>query len=60
MKFLNEEGTDKLFPSVSNGLGPSAVHPVNKVFAIADIDVDPTIRVYDFPEFNPVNELKGL
>ena len=48
-----------MFPSVSNGLGSSAVHPVNKVFAIADIDVEPKIRVYNFPDFKLIHELDG-
>ena len=59
VKFLNEDGHVNIFPSGGSGLGAIAVHPVNKVFAVADIDQHPKINIYEYPTFQHIKELTG-
>ena len=57
---MNEDGHENLFPSGELGLGPIAVHPVNKVFAVAEpISIKPKISIYEYPTFQLTNELTG-
>lgn len=59
MKFVDEDGQEKLFGSEQEALGPCAVSTVNKVFATSDVGIEPAVNVYQYPSFDPLIELVG-
>ncbi|CAH1784594.1 unnamed protein product [Owenia fusiformis] len=58
VKFVSEEGQESFFPSPGEGVGPLAVHAINKVFAFSELCLNPRIFVVDFPSFKVHCELK--
>ena len=60
IKFVAEDGHESVFPSPGEGIGPLAVHPHNKVFALCDLGIGPTIYVIQYPSFRILTELKGI
>ena len=60
LKFLTEGGHENIFPSGGEALGVTAVHSINKVFAVAEVGVDPKISVFQYPSFKHVRELTGI
>ena len=59
IKFVQEDGTESVCSSPGDGVGPLAVHSINKVFAFADQGVESTIYVFKYPSFERVSELVG-
>lgn len=60
MKFVSEDGTETVYNFKGNGVGPFAVHPTNKCFAIAEQSLNPKITVFMYPTFREVAVLKGM
>lgn len=59
IKFVKEDGQPQIFPSGGEGLGPIAMHNVNKVFAVAELGIDPKVNIFQYPTFKHVRELTG-
>ncbi|XP_048745697.2 cilia- and flagella-associated protein 43-like isoform X3 [Ostrea edulis] len=58
VKFVSEDGTETVYNFKGNGVGPFAVHPTNKCFAIAEQSLNPKITVFMYPTFREVAVLK--
>lgn len=60
VKFIAEDGAETVFNFKGNGVGPFAVHPTNKCFAVAERCLNPKITVYVYPTFREAAVLKGI
>ncbi|XP_062576681.1 cilia- and flagella-associated protein 43-like isoform X2 [Saccostrea cucullata] len=58
VKFIAEDGAETVFNFKGNGVGPFAVHPSNKCFAIAEQCLNPKITVYVYPTFRQAATLE--
>ena len=59
VKFVSEDGHESVFAAPGDGIGVLAVHSINKVFAVADVGVKPTINIYQYPSFRHIAALEG-
>ncbi|XP_076101512.1 cilia- and flagella-associated protein 43-like isoform X2 [Mytilus galloprovincialis] len=51
VKFVAEDGAETVFNFKGNGVGPFAVHPNAKCFAVAEQCLNPKICIYVYPTF---------
>ena len=58
-KIMHEDGTQTVFAFQGNGVGPFAVHKINKTFAIAERCINPKIFVYNYPSLQQHVILEG-
>ena len=56
---MKEDGESTVFTSPGEGVAALDVHPLNKVFAFAELCIKPRVFVFKYPELTPVSELKG-
>lgn len=59
VKFVAEDGTESVFNFKGNGVGPFAVHPNAKCFAISEQCLNPKICIYAYPTFKELITLQG-
>lgn len=59
INFMKEDGESTVFTSPGEGVAALDVHPLNKVFAFAELCIKPRVFVFKYPELTPVSELKG-
>lgn len=57
---MKENGNSVVFTSPGEGVTALDVHPLNKVFAFAELCINPRVFVYKYPEMEQVSELKGI
>lgn len=59
INFMKETGESSVFTSPGEGVTALDVHPLNKVFAFAELCIKPRLFVYKYPEMECVSEIKG-
>ncbi len=59
IKFVHDDGTESVCSSPGDGVGPLAVHGINKVFAFADKGVEAKIYIFSYPSFDRISELES-
>lgn len=59
VKFVAEDGAETVFNFKGNGVGPFAVHPNAKCFAVAEQCLNPKICIYVYPTFRELVMLEG-
>ncbi|XP_033756153.1 cilia- and flagella-associated protein 43-like [Pecten maximus] len=59
VKFVAEDGAETVFNFKGNGVGPFAVHPNAKCFAVAEKCIDPKIFVFVYPTFRQLGVIEG-
>ncbi|XP_063433249.1 cilia- and flagella-associated protein 43-like isoform X6 [Mytilus trossulus] len=58
VKFVAEDGAETVFNFKGNGVGPFAVHPNAKCFAVAEQCLNPKICIYVYPTFRELMMLE--
>lgn len=58
VKFIAEDGAETVFNFKGNGVGPFAVHPSAKCFAVAEQCLNPKICIYVYPTFRELIKLQ--
>ena len=58
VKFVAEDGTESVFNFKGNGIGPFAVHPSAKCFAVSEQCLNPKICIYAYPTFKELITLQ--
>ncbi|CAG2236908.1 CFAP43 [Mytilus edulis] len=58
VKFVAEDGAETVFNFKGNGVGPFAVHPNAKCFAVAEQCLNPKICIYVYPTFRELVKLE--
>lgn len=48
-----------MFTGPEEGLGQVAAHGIKKLFAYADMSINPKIHIYNYPDFKKKKVLKG-
>ena len=56
---MKEDGHAVVFTSPGEGVTGLDVHPLNKVFAFAELSLNPRVFVFNYPDMKLVSELKG-
>lgn len=59
VNFLKEDGTGQVFTSPGEGVTTLDIHPLNKLYAFAELCLNPRIFVYKYPDMELLSELKG-
>lgn len=59
IKFIKPDESVEMLTAPGDGVGPFAVHPVNKVLAFSGLSINPKIYVYAYPSLALVHELEG-
>lgn len=60
VKFISFDGRSTVFYPETENIGLLAVHPVNKMFAVAESDVlDPKISIFEYPTMTVINVITG-
>lgn len=59
INFMKEDGQSTVFSSPGNGVSVLDVHQLNKLFAFAEMCLNPRIFVYKYPDMEQVAELTG-
>ncbi|XP_021355562.1 cilia- and flagella-associated protein 43-like isoform X2 [Mizuhopecten yessoensis] len=59
VKFVAEDGMETVFNFKGNGVGPFAVHPSAKCFAVAEKCLDPKIFIFVYPTFRQLGVIEG-
>lgn len=59
VKFVAEDGAETVFNFKGNGVGPFAVHPNAKCFAVAEKCLNPKIYIYVYPTFRQLGVIEG-
>ena len=56
---MKEDGHAIVFTSPGEGVTGLDVHPLNKVFAFAELSLNPAVFVFKYPELELVSTLRG-
>ena len=59
IKFVAEDGAETVFNFPGEGVGPFAVHPINRCFAVAEQCLNPKIYLFVYPTFRQMAVLEG-
>ena len=59
MKFVAEDGAETVFNFPGEGVGPFAINPLSKCFAVAEQCLNPKIYVFIYPTFREMSILQG-
>lgn len=60
VKFISFDGRSTVFDPETENIGLLAVHPINKMFAVAESDVlDPKISIFEYPTMTIINVITG-
>lgn len=60
INFMKEGGKSDVFTSPGEGVVGLDVHPLNKLFAFAELSLNPRIFVYKYPDMEEVSVLAGI
>lgn len=59
VNFMKEDGTSTVFTSPGEGIAALDVHPIDKMFAFAELSLNPKVFVYKYPTMELVSQLEG-
>lgn len=60
INFLKEDGQSTVFTSPGEGVCALGVHQLNKLFAFAEMSLNPRVFVFKYPDMEQVAELAGM
>lgn len=60
INFMKEDGQSIVFSSPGEGIAALDVHQLNKLFAFAEMSLNPRVFVFKYPDMEKVAELPGM